>query len=76
MSWAVTRQVPDQIRNDVAGNTATGVVVYFTTGLAQQSSVFIEDPLYSDAAGVKQAIDRKAAVVDAVAQLRSDDYPA
>lgn len=69
MSWQVTRQVPDQVRNDIAGNTATGVVVYFTTGLNQASSVFIEDPYYSDVAAVKQAIDAKAAVVDQVAQL-------
>lgn len=74
MSWRVTRQAPDQIRNDPSGATLTGVVVYFTTGLNQASSVFIEDPLYGDPATVKQAIDAKAAVVDQVAQLRSDDY--
>ena len=69
MSWQVTRQVPDQIRNDVTGATLTGTVVYFTTGRNQQSSVFIEDALYGDPATVKQAIDAKAAVVDQVAQL-------
>lgn len=72
MSWQVTRQLPDQIRTDMTGASVTGVVVYFTTGLGQASSVFIEDPHYSDAAVVKQAIDRKAAVVDQVAQLTSD----
>ena len=74
MSWQVTRQVPDQIKNDPSGVTLTGVMVYFTTGLGQPSSVFIEDPLYSDADTVKQAIDRKATLVDRVAQLHSDDY--
>lgn len=69
MSWQVTRQIPDQVRNDMSGNTATGVVVYFTTGLNQASSVFIEDPYYSDVGAVKQAIDAKAALVDQVAQL-------
>ena len=69
MSWNVVRQVPDQIKNDITGNTVTGVVVWFVTGLDQASSVFIEDTLYSDAAAVKQAIDIKAALVDQVAQL-------
>lgn len=69
MSWQVTRQVPDQVRNAIDGTTLTGVVVYFTTGLSQPSSVFIEDQYYSDVATVKQAIDAKAAVVDQVAQL-------
>lgn len=69
MSWQVTRQVPDQVRNAIDGSTVTGVVVYFMTGLNQPSSVFIEDPHYSDVGAVKQAIDAKAAVVDQVAQL-------
>jgi hypothetical protein len=72
MSWQVVRQVPDQIKNDITGNTVTGVVVHFVTGLQQPSSVFIEDTAYSDAAAVKQAIDVKAAIVDQVAQLTSD----
>lgn len=75
MSWEVIRQVPDQVRNDVAGTTVTGVVITFTTGLGQTSTVFIEDPLYSDTGAIKQAIDRKAALVDQIARLRSDDYP-
>ena len=69
MSWQVTRQVPDQVKNAIDGTTVTGVVVYFTTGLNQASSVFIEDPYYSDVGAVKQAIDARAALVDQVAQL-------
>ena len=69
MSWQVVRQQPDQIKNDITGNTVTGVMVHFVTGLQQASSVFIEDTLYSDAGAVKQAIDTKAALVDQVAQL-------
>lgn len=76
MPWLVTRQAADQIRSDPSGATLTGVVVYFTTTLNQASSVFIEDQLYGDPATVKQAIDAKAAIVDQIAQLRSDDYPA
>lgn len=76
MSWRVTRQAPDQIKNDPSGATLTGVVVSFVTGMNQLSSVFIEDQLYGDPATVKAAIDAKAAIVDQVAQLRSDDYPA
>lgn len=69
MSWQVTRQVPDQIKTDVTGSAITGVVVYFTTGQDQASSVFIADDHYSDVATVKQAIDAKATIVDQVAQL-------
>lgn len=76
MSWRVTRQAADQIKNDPSGATVTGTVVSFVTGLNQNGNVFIEDALYGDAATVKAAIDAKAAVVDQVAQLRSDDYPA
>lgn len=72
MSWRVTRQLPDQIRNDITGASVTGVVVYFTTGQQQNSSVFIEDDHYSDADAVRQAIDAKATIVDQVAALRSD----
>lgn len=72
MSWQVTRQVPDQVRTDITGNSVTGVVVYFTTGQQQSASVFIEDAHYSDADAVRQAIDVKATLVDQVAQLRSD----
>ena len=75
MSWRVTRQTPDQVKNDVSGATLTGVVVSFVTGLGQPSTVFIEDQLYGDPATVKAAIDAKAAVVDQIAQLHSDDYP-
>lgn len=75
MPWRVTRQAADQIKNDPSGATLTGVVVYFTTTLNQAGSVFIEDQLYGDPATVKAAIDAKAAIVDQVAQLRSDDYP-
>lgn len=72
MSWRVVRQEADQIRNDITGNTVTGVVVHFVTGNNQASSVFIEDPFYGDPAVVKQAIDAKAAMVDQVARLTSD----
>lgn len=74
MSWQVTRQRPDQIVTDEAGETRTGVKVYFQTGLGQQSSVFVDDQLYGNVAAVKQTVDAKAAVVDQVAQLVSDDY--
>lgn len=71
-SWEVIAQVPDQILQAQDGTTVTGVVVRFQTALGEQSSVFIDNRLYGDVAAVRQAIDRKAAIVDQVRQLRSD----
>lgn len=74
MSWQVTRQAPDQVRTDQAGNTTNGVVVYFTTGAGNESSVFIADTIYGNVQATKDAIDAKAQIVDSTAALVSDDY--
>lgn len=74
MSWQVTGQMPDQIKTDQAGNTTTGVIVRFQTGLGEQSSVFIDDTSYGNVTAVQAALDAKAAIVDQVRQLQSADY--
>lgn len=71
-SWQVTGQVPDQIETAQDGTTVTGVRVRFTTGLGEQSTVFIDNQLYSDVGAVARAIQRKADLVDQVRQLHSE----
>ena len=73
MSWEVTNQRPDQIRQDQAGNTTTGVIVSFRTGAGRESSVFIDDSQYSNVDAVRTALDGKAALVDQIGTLKSDD---
>lgn len=76
MSWQVTRQRPDQIQTDQAGNTITGVVVYFTTGEGRESSVFVADTLYGNVDAVRNAVAAKADLVDQIGNLASDAYQA
>lgn len=46
-TWQVTGQVHDQVIPTDAGQALTGTYVYFTTGLGEQASVFVEDKVYS-----------------------------
>ena len=70
MSWEVTSQQSDQVTTDTAGNTVTGVRVYFLTGLGNRGSVLIPNDLYS-AANVAEAISIMADRFDSVSQLTS-----
>lgn len=46
-TWQVTGQVHDQVIPTDAGQALTGTYVYFTTGIGEQASVFVEDKVYS-----------------------------
>lgn len=66
--WTVTSQT-EVTKPDPSGNFTTGVQVYFTTALGQQSSVFVPDNIYPNVDQVRQMIAAKAAIVDQVRQL-------
>lgn len=69
--WKVTSQVTDQTQVDAAGNTITGVVVYFTTGDGNQGNVFVPNRLYTarHVATIKTMIRDAATLLDQVGGL-------
>jgi len=54
---------------DPVGNAVHGVRVMFTTGRGVAGSVFLSDTVYADPAQVREAIDARAAHLDAVATM-------
>jgi len=67
-TWQITGQVHDQVVPTDAGQTLTGSYVYFTTGLGENASVFVEDKVYSVDV-VKAMVRHKARLVDEVREL-------
>jgi len=66
--WVITGQVTDQVRNTQAGQTVTGVVVYFITGDGNEGSVFIDNARYNQQ-NVFTAVHDQAALIDGVGKL-------
>lgn len=69
--WKVTSQVTDQTQVDDAGNTITGVVVYFTTGDGNQGNVFVPNRIFTKrhVETIKAMIREAAILLDYVGGL-------
>jgi hypothetical protein len=67
--WRVTAQVTDQIINTDAGQTVTGVQVYFVTGDGNSGSVFIANRHYGSAKHVRAVLHAAAQQLDSIGQL-------
>lgn len=67
-SWQITGQVHDQVIPTDAGQALTGTYVYFTTGLGETASVFVEDKVYS-VDQVKAQVREHAKKVDDIRRL-------
>lgn len=70
-AWRVTGQQATSRASD-DGQLQDGVTVFFTTGNGQRSSVFVPNSLYQPD-NVRAAIATRAALVDQVAGMTSED---
>jgi len=66
--WRITSQLTDQVVNSPAGQTLTGVQVYFITGNGNEGSVFIANQHYNKAT-VAQAVALQATLLDEIGGL-------
>ena len=73
--WVVTAQVTDQVTVTDAGQTDTGVQIYFTTSAGNQGSVFISYRHYGSPKHVKERIAAQAQLIDEIGRLTSDSQP-
>jgi hypothetical protein len=73
--WIVTAQVTDQVIVTDAGQTDTGVQVYFVTTEGNQGSVFISYRHYGSPKHVKGRISTQAQLIDEIGRLTSDSQP-
>lgn len=69
-SWRVTGQTPTT-RPGPNGRFVDGMLVHFATGLGNVGTVFVPEANYNQAT-VGRAVAAKAALIDSVAQLSSD----
>jgi len=67
-AWAITSQVADQTRNDKAGNTQVGSLIYFTTGDGNDGVVFVPDNLLTTK-HVTQVVRAQAKLIDDIGRL-------
>jgi hypothetical protein len=73
--WIVTAQVTDQVIVTDAGQTDTGVQIYFTTTEGNQGSVFVSYRHYGSPKHVKERIRAQAQLIDEIGNLTSDSTP-
>jgi hypothetical protein len=71
VSWRVTGQLDNQYSNDGSGTPVLGHIVSFLTGNGDRGSVFLPEDRFNDV-NVRNAINAKAKVIDAVAGLHHD----
>lgn len=69
--WIVTAQVTDQVIVTDAGQTDTGVQIYFTTGEGNSGSVFVSYRHYGDRQHVKGVIHAMAHLIDDIGKLHA-----
>ena len=67
-SWNITSQVTDQTRNDSAGNTQVGSLVYYTTGDGNNGVVFIPNNLLK-IKHVQETVRNDARLLDDIGRL-------
>lgn len=72
--WKITDQAADQIQNTRAGNTVTGVIVYFITGDGNEGSVFIANQHYN-VKNVRTAVEAQARLMDEVGRQGQGNLP-
>lgn len=73
--WIVTAQVTDQVIVTDAGQTDTGVQIYFTTTEGNSGSVFISYRHYGSPKHVKSRLSAQAQLIDEIGRLTSDSQP-
>lgn len=66
--WRITSQVADQTRNDNAGNTLVGSLIYFTTGGGNDGVVFVPDNMLT-VKHIKTVVQAKANLMDEIGAL-------
>lgn len=66
--WVITSQIHDQTRNDAAGNTLVGALIYFTTGNGNQGVVFVTDNLLTTK-HVVTVVQAQANLIDDIGAL-------
>lgn len=71
--WVVTAQVTDQVENNQANQTITGVRVYFTTSQGNDGVVFIPNNHYSPK-NVHARVAAQARLIDEVGRLTADTH--